>query len=92
MKALISAFFRFWEPKLRNRGTARALLITRSNNAPPPYAKSILDIRDQHGKIYTSTKDKHMVLGLALSIAALVASLIGGYLVATKLDNSRRIK
>lgn len=33
-----------------------------------------------------------MVLGLALSIGALVASLIGGYLVATKLDNSRRIK
>ena len=71
---------------------ASALLITRSYNRPLPYAKSVLDIRDQHGKIYTSTKDKHMVLGLALSIGALVVSLIGGYLVATKLDNSRSIK
>lgn len=33
-----------------------------------------------------------MVLGLALSIGALVVSIIGGYLVATKLDNSRKIK
>lgn len=99
MKALISAFFRFWDPKLRKKGSASALLIARCNNRPVPYAKSVLDKRDMfsysiHISIMVSITEEidMFLLAFALVVGALAISIVGGWFVATKLDSSRHIK